>query len=613
MCGIAGFTGFEDKLLGKSFLDSISYRGPDEQKSFTKNNEINFFHARLSIIDIEKGSQPLFLNNILITFNGEIYNYIELRKELVSLGYKFTTNGDTEVILACYKIYGEDFIHKFNGMFAFAIYDFNKKLLLIYNDSFAIKPLYYTLFNNELYFSSTLKSFYEIRNFQKKVNLDALSDTVQFRYSKFGETLIKNIHKLGPSEFIIWDNKKKILKTKNYYKKGNSIIRSEKEWIDQCDYILKDSIKINLRADVPISIMLSSGVDSAGILHFANQFGYQLTGYSFSTNHQNDETKDIKKISKFYNIKTVFVKFNEDEFFSNFENVISKMDYLIADSLVFPIFKLTQEISKNFKVTLTGEGADEMFGGYFHLKSLNSLEKLSKNKLIINILSKLIKFTPQNILNFFLEYDTKLGSLGKEKLINLIQYSEDITRTYNNATSIINDEELLKFTNLSKKKDKKITELDFRYLRNEMINTWLPNQILTKSDQMSMANGVEARVPFLDKRLLDLIYQLPEDLLYKNGIQKVIYREVLKKNNFLYHNKKKKAFYVPMEEKYKKNLDNLHNEYLSDNYINKFGIFKKKFVKENYLQFKNGEFIASKRIIMMTMIHKWLEINKMNL
>jgi asparagine synthase (glutamine-hydrolysing) len=613
MCGIAGFTGKSDKVELDRMLNSILYRGPDENGQLVENNQINFCHARLSIIDLVSGKQPLEISDCIIVFNGEIYNYLEINEELKSLGYNLKTKSDTETILLTYLHFGERFLQKLNGMFSFAIYDKKKKKLLIACDPFGIKPLYYTIINNELFFSSSQKTLIENKNFHKRLNSKTLSEIIQFRYSINGNALLKDVTKLKAGELLIWCNTKKSKKTIKYdngFSKFDNLKLSSNEWINECYQIFDDSIKINLRSDVPVGIFLSSGIDSAGILHFAKKNEYQnLHGYSFSTNQSNDETKNISDLSESYNLKTTYVSLDENNFFENFDKIIDKMDFPIADSLIFPIDKLCEVASKEHKVVLTGEGADEMFGGYFYLNTIKNLKSLDKLPYISNFITKILKFIPENFLNLFFNYDEKLGQLGKERTIDLITNINDSKLTYLNATSLLNNDELIKYTNMNDNFTDPVNSLDFKYLQKKMIETWLPNQICTKSDQLSMAHGLETRVPFLDKRILNLILNIPETLLSNQNNSKIVYRNVLKNSGFKNFDRPKKAFYVSLSDQYKNKLKMLSNEFLNDKYIRKYDIFKKSFFDHCKYHMNKGEFVAAKRIVMISIIHRWLDIH----
>ncbi len=611
MCGIAGFTGKNYQGLLNKFLNSILYRGPDENGKSVLLNEISLCNTRLSIIDIETGQQPMKTEDVHLVFNGEIYNYLELKKELEAKGFKFKTQSDTEVILASYVHYGENFVSKLNGMFAIAIYDLKLKKLIICNDPFGIKPIYYSIIENEICFSSSAKTITLHPKFKKKLNSKALSETIQFRYSLSGEVLFDGIKKLKNGEILVWDNTNKINKKYNYdlenkiYNKNLSL----NEWVDECYNIFDDSVKINLRADVPIGIFLSSGIDSAGILHFAQKNGYKnIEGYSYSTNQLNDESKQVIELSKKYNINTNYITLEDKNFFSDIDKINNKFDFPIADSLIFPINELCKIASKKHKVILTGEGADEMFGGYFYLNSIKKLQKINKLKLNL-IVSNIIKFLPINILNRFFNYDENLGDLGKERTFNLIKNFKNNESTYVNSTALLNNDEMSKFTNLKNFFSDEIKSLDFKYLQKKMINTWLPNQICTKSDQLSMAHGLETRVPFLDKRILNLILNIPENLLTNTNSSKIIYRHILKKSGFRDYIKPKKAFYVSINEKYKESLLKLTSKYLDNKYIKKYDFFKTDFINHCKYYLEKGEFLSIKRVIMISLIHNWMDQN----
>ena len=449
MCGIAGFTGKNYQGLLDKFLNSILYRGPDENGKSVLMNEVSLCNTRLSIIDIETGQQPMKTENVHLVFNGEIYNYLELKKELEAKGFKFKTQSDTEVILASYVHYGENFVSKLNGMFAIAIYDLKLKKLIICNDPFGIKPIYYSIIEHEICFSSSAKTITLHPKFEKKLNTKALSETIQFRYSLSGEVLFDGIKKLKNGEILIWDNTNKINKKYNYeienkiYNKNLSL----NEWIDECYNIFDDSVKINLRGCTNWNF-LSSGIDSAGILHFAQKNGYEnIEGYSYSTNQLNDESKQVIELSKKYNINTNYITLEDKNLFSDIDNINNKFDFPIADTLIFPINELCKIASEKHKVILTGEGADEMFGGYFYLNSIKKLQKINKLKLNL-IVSNIIKFLPINILNRFFNYDENLGDLGRERTLNLIKNFKNSESTYVNSTALLNNDEMNKFTNL---------------------------------------------------------------------------------------------------------------------------------------------------------------------
>lgn len=616
MCGLAGFTGKSDEIEINRMLKSILYRGPDDNGKYIEKNEINLCHTRLSIIDLVSGKQPMEISQCIIIFNGEIYNYLEINEDLKAKGYKLKTKSDTETILLSYICYGEDFLKKLNGMFSIVIYDKRKKKLFIANDQFGIKPLYYSIINGELFFSSSLISLIENKSYKKKLNLKALSEIIQFRYSLNGNVILKNVEKIKPGELLIWDNNQKSHTIKKYnsgFNKFDSVKLSTKEWINECYQIFNDAIKINLRSDVPIGIFLSSGIDSAGILHFANRNGYKnLHGYSYSTNQQNDETDQISELASEYDLKTTYVSLNEKNFFDDFDNIIRRLDFPIADSLIFPINELCKIASKNHKVVLTGEGADEMFGGYFYLNTIQNLKSLDKIPYINKLISTLLKLVPENLLNRFFNYDEKLGQLGKKRTIDLISNFKNSQMTYINSTSLLNNSEFTKFTNLENSYQDKIENLDFKYLQKKMIHTWLPNQICTKSDQLSMAHGLETRVPFLDKRILNLILNIPEDLLFNKNNSKIIYRNILKNAGFKNFNKPKRAFYVSLSNEYKNNLKILCNDFLNDKYLKKYNFFKKEFIEHCIYHLDKGEFIAGKRIIMISIIHKWMDTHFTN-
>ena len=365
MCGFVGYVNKEkDKTkIIKEMSDLIAHRGPDSDGYYTDEN-IALGFRRLSIIDLNNGTQPIYNNDKskVIIFNGEIYNYKELREELINKGYNFKTNTDTEVILHGYEEYKENILNKLRGMFAFVIYDINSKEMFAARDFYGIKPFYYALMGETFMFGSEIKSFLIHPDFKKELNRKMLEYYLTFQYSAGNETFFKNVYKLMPGHYLKYKDGN--LEIKKYYelKLEPDENKTYEEWKEEIDNALKDTIKAHKVSDVEVGSFLSSGVDSSFIAASSNVDKTFTVGFDNGIKY--NEISYAKELSKEINTTNISRVISKEDYFKNLANITYYMDEPLADPSAVALYFVAKVASENVKVSLSGEGADEIFGGY---------------------------------------------------------------------------------------------------------------------------------------------------------------------------------------------------------------------------------------------------------
>ena len=566
MCGINGFT-WKDEGLIQKMNKRIKHRGSDDDGFFVDNN-ISLGHDRLSIIDLsEKGHQPMHHKNLSIVFNGEIYNFKEIRKELKELGYKFISNTDTEVILFAYKEWKEDCLHKFNGMFAFAIWDKDKQELFIVRDRLGIKPLYYYNKDNKFIFSSEIKGILE-HNILRKVNINSLNFLLRVLYIPEPETIFENIFKLPAGHYAIIKNKNfkinKYWDIENFKDSNKNYKQLKKEIL----ILLKDSVKKRLISDRPLGVLLSGGWDSTSVLGIMSELGIKdiqtfTSGFQESNQKYNKDLILAKKTTKYYNTKHNEIFLPKESIKDILEKAIYHLDEPNASSTVVPMYYLSKKIREKVVVVLGGDGGDELFAGYprywqsYYLNKFQKLPKFIKNIFPYFILEKKFNKTDlRNKLNILPGF--KRFSLfkvhPKEKIKNILKkdlYKEELVENYF-VSKYFNEKKYDDF-------EKKLLYLD--------IKNWLSVESLWKTDRMTMANALEERVPLLDHKLMELSFQIPTKYKIHKFAGKKIFKDVVKKYIPKHlRNIKKRGWLTPGGNWLKKELKPLMEDILSGIY-----------------------------------------------
>ena len=521
MCGFVGYINKEkDKKDNiKKMADLIAHRGPDSEGYYTDEN-IALGFRRLSIIDLNNGSQPIYNEDKskVIIFNGEIYNFEPLRKDLIKKGHTFTTKTDTEVILHGYEEYGEKILDKLRGMFAFVIYDKNTKELFAARDFYGIKPLYYAKMGNTFIFGSEIKSFLIHPHFKKELNYKMLEYYLTFQYSPGNETFFKNVYKLMPGHYLKYKNGK--LEIKKYYeiKFKQDKSKTYDEWKQGIKERLADSIKAHKISDVEVGSFLSSGVDSSYIAACSDVDKTFTVGFNNEKYSEINYAKDLSEKINTQNISKIITK---EEYFKNLPNIIYYMDEPVADPSAIALYFVTQIASENVKVSLSGEGADEIFGGYnIYQEPLTDAWYYKIPYPIRFAIGKVASIFPHKRgINFLIRRGLKLEDrfVGNAFIFN----NKEVKKILRNKRKTKGFQDLTKpyYDKVAGKDDiTKMQYIDF--------NFWLVGDILTKADKMSMANSLEVRVPFLDRPLIDYATSLPTEYKVDKTTTKKIFRDI---------------------------------------------------------------------------------------
>lgn len=614
MCGIL-FNYSKDKIDKQHYsLKSIKHRGPDnvEIKNFPFNSQwINIGHRRLSIIDLSDGAnQPMSFqkSNIWITYNGELYNFKELRSNLIKLGYNFITNSDTEVVLVSYIHWGQDCLNKFNGMFSFAIWDNNKKKLFAARDRFGIKPMYYWKSKNSFSLCSEIKQLINFDGFVSQIENETVYQFLEYgNFAYSNKTMWKGVYELEPGHFLEIDfnyylQTKKIDIHKWYslnfnYKKKYSYQQAKIEF----ENLLTKSIKRRLQSDVNITTLISGGLDStsiASILYDRFSYSNKLKTYSIVyDDNEFSEKNYIDIVNKKFNFDYTLINYNSKNYLTDLQNIIWHNDLPIVGRSIVPHFNLYQNIdSINYKVALEGQGADETLCGYgsFHLGY------------IIQLISEL-KFT--KFINEYKGYTkTRKGSTSSD-IKTLFNYSfpslyKIIKRTKQN-TGFYNFQlqKLSSKNNRIESKLNKIYSTRFSILRS----------ILHSVDRVSMSNSIETRVPFLDHELVEFILSLPIQYKINDGIRKSILRDSLVNYipNEIYNRRDKMGFASPEKKWMSTELKPTFLEGLSD--AAELPFVNRKLISSEINKINKNKKNIDQSLIRLFNLKKWVDIFNVNL
>jgi len=505
MCGFCGFTGLnpaESKPIIENMMEKIVHRGPDSSGVFL-GETVSLGFRRLAIVGLEDGQQPLYNEDgtLVLVFNGEIYNYPELRVMLIEKGHVFSSHSDSETLLHLYEEHGTGMLAHLRGMFAFALYDIANDKLFCARDSFGIKPFYYTYTKGEkLIFGSEIKAFLPHPDFIPVVNTGALTQYLTFQYSVLPETFFKGVHKLPPGHYLIMENGRLSVERYNSHLFTPSDISLE-EAVENIDHVMKDSINKHMISDVEVGSFLSSGVDSSYVA--ANYGGTKTFTVGFDYDKYN-EIGYAQKLSEYINKENISKLITTDEYWDILPKVQYQMDEPLADPSAVALYFVSREAAKHVKVALSGEGADELFGGY----------NIYKEPLSLGLYSKL----PLSLREWLASLAKKLP-VGTKGRGFMLRGAKTVEERYIGGANIFSPEEREKILKSSIAPnpiditrpyyDKVKHEDDITKMQFLDIHLWLAGDILLKADKMSMAHSLEVRVPFLDKEVFRVASRLP--------------------------------------------------------------------------------------------------------
>lgn len=615
MCGIVGFN-WEDRILVRKLLKAQEHRGPDGQGIFSDRG-ITLGHRRLAIIDLSKrGKQPMSNEDesIWISFNGEIYNFNEIKRKLKQK-HKFVSGTDTEVLIHLYEEQGEKMLEHLEGMFAFCIYDSRKRKLFLARDHAGIKPLYYWNKNGKFAFASELNSLLLIPEIKREVNNEALSSYFAFRANVTEETMIKGVYKLLPGSALTFELMNKKQNKWKWWDIGEDKIELDvasaaKEVREQ----VSASVKEQLVSDVPYGAFLSGGIDSGAVVALMKTHTDKVNTFSVGFEEkEHSETKEAKELAEKLGTNHHELVLGK-EAIKFLPEICKYSDEPIADPTCVPTFLLSRYTKKWCTVVLTGEGADEIFGGYPQYKFMrlhNSILKRVPNNLKA-LIPWAVKNTPRGILNKGFKYAEALGDKGIERFARYA-LADKSSGAYFNQVGVFNDEERRE---LMKQKAENIEEKYSKELNNgEVVEACqrfefkhqMVDNLLMKVDKMGMASAIEGRVPYLNSKLIKFAFALPTNMRLKGfSKEKFILREafrgVLPSERV---NRKKRHFFVPVHNWLDNELSSLKENLLDKNYLRRQNLFNSKYLDKMEKGYKNSRLFYARQLWELLMFQIW--------
>lgn len=576
MCGIAGVYFLNDKSKNafhenRQVIEALKHRGPDHQDQFRFEN-CELFHARLSILDLSEASHQPFLDEKKekgIVFNGEIFNYKELQSQLDRL----YTSGDVEVLFRLFEKENVSCLDKLNGFFAFAFYDSGKDELHVVRDRYGVKPLYYFIDENKVAFASELKALMHLCG-EQELDHEALYAYFRLNYMTGKQTIFRNVYRLLPGEYISVKNKK--AEVKRWY---NLPVKKENAGLNE---LLSDAVRIRLHADVPVGCFLSGGVDSSIISALAKQFHNDIHTFSigFADEPYFDETSYAELVSKHIGSSHHTFRLKNTDLLENIDPFLKSIDEPFADSSAFNVYVLSKYTKEHVKVSLSGDGADELFMGYNKHKAELLSRKLS-SRLAAPVLNPVLSLFPDSRNSAF---------ANKIRQLKRFSYSANLApmQRYINWACISNEKEVEALLLRAEGKhfgslfEEAFLQKDFNPVNYADLKIVLSDDMLVKADRMSMRHGLEIRTPFLDYRVVEFAMNLPEHKKISGEGQKLIlkntFRHLLPEEIF---SRKKKGFELPLWKWLKHELKNdIENKWLKEDLIREQGLFDYQTIKK---------------------------------
>ncbi|MFK5889293.1 MAG: asparagine synthase (glutamine-hydrolyzing) [Flavobacteriaceae bacterium] len=616
MCGISGIINSDSsKICDKNILEkvthAVAHRGPDGY-GFWMHKNIGFGHRRLSIIDLKAGNQPMqdFDNKLSITFNGEIYNFLELKKELQKKGYAFKTHSDTEVLLVGYKHWGKDIVNQLRGMFAFAIADVNNQEIFIARDHFGIKPLLYYQGTDFFMFGSEIQQFHKYPQFKKEVNVSALAEYLKYGYIPAPLTIFNNLHKLEPGHYLRLNFRGKVIEKTEYYdvkfNPNNKV--SYDEWVERVEQTINKSVNYHKIADVSYGSFLSGGIDSSLIASSLAEKGQKVDAFTMGfANKDFDEVSYAKQVARKYNLNHHIEYVNMDDMESIFPKLIQHYGEPFADSSAIPTYYITKKIREYLPVVLSGDGGDEAFGGYYSyqnfLKILNPNPPKEQYK---NTLKRLLKHVGKT-------YATTPKIPDLNDWITLVGYNNDAQLKRLLKPEVykeINPQENV-FTKWYKKA--KAQKLDTYSLASYMdYKTYIHSDILTKVDIAAMMNSLEVRTPLIDIEVINLMAQIPTKYKISRNYdgswqkKKILNTIAAKRFGSEFTKRKKQGFTIPLADWFgtKSDFGKQYQEIIQNKNSQIYKYLNQKEITE---LFSNKSSINYSRLYMFFVLEKWLQ------
>src|SRR3989344_337726 len=620
MCGITGYFGEGNREILKKMTDSLRHRGPDDE-GFYIGERIGLGHRRLSIIDLEGGHQPMTNEDktIWVVFNGEIYNFQELKEKLEKQGHQFKTKSDTEAIVHLYEEKEEEFLEELNGMFAIALWDEKKEKLILARDRLGEKPLYYVVFNQNLVFGSELKALLAHPLVKKELDLGSLAKYLIYEYAPAPHSILKDIYKLGPGEYLVYKNNQ--ASVKKYWEISfdkNPENLTKDEYLGELEKRLEEAVKKRLVADVPLGIFLSGGLDSTSLAYFAQKnSSKRIKTFSIGfVDRSFDESEYARQAARFLKTEHYEKILEPKDCLNLIPQIADFLDEPLADASLVPTYLLSQFTREKVTVALGGDGGDELFMGYptFQAYRLDRIYQKIPSWLRNYFIQPLIKNLPPSFNNISFDFRLKrfiAGSSFRPEIKNQIWLGSFEPAQLRDllAPSIYQQIKLNKIFEdienyLEGVKSKSIeNRLIYLYLKN-----YLQDDILVKTDRASMAVGLEVRAPFLDYTLVDFINSLPTEYKLRGFKTKYLFKELMKNKlpqNIVY--RPKKGFGLPIAKWLKNDLKVFVLDSFSESKIKREGIFNFNYIKNLLQEHFSGQKDNRKVLWTLLIFEIWLE------
>ena len=527
MCGISGLLYFDkEHRVEESLLDSMSkvtrHRGPDDHRKLCRRN-VGFAFNRLSIIDLAGGGQPMANEDetARIVFNGEIYNFVELRKKLIEAGHRFRTQSDTEIILHAWEEYGEECVNQLRGMFAFAIWDDKEKRLFAARDRIGIKPFYYYFDRERFAFASEIKSLLEIPEISREIDFRALPEYLRHGYVISPHTLFRHILKLRPAHVLtVRENR---IETRRYWDVPLDSLASmtEQQALSEFEPLLDETVRLHLLSDVPLGVFLSGGLDSSSIVAVMSRLGIQnIKTFSVGYDSPESELAGARIVAKHHHTDHHEVRLTASKFRDLLPRVAWHLDEPVADAPSVALFYLSQLAASEISVVLSGEGADEVFGGYPMYRRMLRLEQINRLPFVRWLGDAFRRYTPAGKLR---KNGAMLGqALESSYRASVIFPLEEIARLLPGQTNLADPYDSVAPVYERCRQSSLLARMSYVDL-----STWMPDDLLLKADRMSMAHSLELRVPFLDHRLVEFATRLRQELKIRGAAGKYLLRRLV--------------------------------------------------------------------------------------
>lgn len=617
MCGICGTAGFEDERLLREMCSVMKHRGPDDAGTFLDAG-IGLGHQRLSIIDLEGGHQPVHNEDesIWVVYNGEIYNHAELRDALESGGHRFYISSDTEVLVHLYEEYGVDLVQHLRGMFAFALWDSNKRTLILARDRLGIKPLYYTMVDGKLLFASEIKSILQSDEVKVAVNTAALHDYLTFRHTLADDTMFAGIRKLLPGHVMTYHEGEVAIRQYWDVPLGTGEIKSEDYYVKNLRRLLEESVRMRLMSEVPLGVYLSGGIDSGIITGLMSKMvadPIETFSVGFGAEGEIGELSQAQVAAEHFGTNHHELIVEQGAFTKHLPDIIWHNDEPVADPSALAMFMLSKMAKKHVTVVLNGAGGDEVFGGYISYKvglANERYHKIVPGAVRRGVVRPLVDaVSPHLPSKFYVGLQSATREMKEHGFLfaKSVFSEENKDELYTDSLKgQVNHDSFERATNVLFKNNNRVDFLDRMMYADT--KSYLVDHILLETDKLTMSSSIEARVPIIDHKVVEFAATIPPHLKLKGMTEKYILKKV--GQDILppsARNRRKRPFRIPINTWFKDELNEMAEQTLDDSVILREGYFKPEIVADIMRRHKRSELLYNHQLYALLVFEMWHE------